>query len=80
MSLLWLFRRFFDVVEFNEQQAELRRKHEVQPPDVNPDEIYYIPQAPRAAEPQRFACRLCGYESMDGSYCPKCIAITMEPY
>jgi hypothetical protein len=30
------------------------------------------------ADPPRFACRVCGTEDDQGSYCPKCLAGTMR--
>jgi rubrerythrin len=35
----------------------------------------------RAAEgdPQLYRCRVCGAESPDRTYCPECLADTMEP-
>jgi rubrerythrin len=30
------------------------------------------------AAPPLFVCRVCGHRSADGSYCPSCLADTME--
>jgi hypothetical protein len=34
----------------------------------------------RDGAPPRYRCRVCALESEDGSYCPTCIAVTMEPF
>jgi rubrerythrin len=37
------------------------------------------PKRTDAGDPPRFACRVCGHESAEKSYCPACLADTMEP-
>jgi rubrerythrin len=36
------------------------------------------PRRTDAGDPPRFACRVCGHESPEKSYCPECLADTME--
>jgi hypothetical protein len=58
--------RLTDPVQAREREAELRKKREE-------------PKRNHAGDPPRFACRICGHESDDKSYCPECLADTMEP-
>jgi len=37
------------------------------------------PKREHDGEPPRFACRVCGHVGADKSYCPDCLADTMEP-
>ena len=37
------------------------------------------PKREHAGDPPRFACRICGHASEDKSYCPECLADTMQP-
>ena len=36
------------------------------------------PKRTNDGDPPRFACRVCGHESPEQSYCPECLADTME--
>ena len=76
-AMLYLFRRLIDSIEARKEAAELRRKREAIPPDVDPDEIDVVVPARQDAEPNR-ACRLCGFTGKE-RYCPTCLAETMEP-
>lgn len=37
------------------------------------------PKREHDGDPPRFACRICGHASEDKSYCPECLADTMQP-
>jgi len=37
------------------------------------------PKRDHDGDPPRFECRICGHVSEDKSYCPDCLADTMEP-
>jgi len=36
------------------------------------------PRRDHDGDPPRFSCRVCGHEGEDKSYCPECLADTME--
>jgi hypothetical protein len=36
------------------------------------------PRRTNDGAPPRFACRVCGHESPEKSYCPECLSDTME--
>jgi hypothetical protein len=65
MSIVESLIRLVDPVQAREREAERRRVREE-------------PKRERAAAPPRFACRICGHLSPDQSYCPECLADTME--
>jgi rubrerythrin len=36
------------------------------------------PKKEAAGDPPRFVCRVCGHEGVEKTYCPHCLADTME--
>jgi len=78
MSIIRSLLLLIDPIEHRKRITEERRKREVLPPDVNPDEIEFAvaPKVPKA-EP-RLVCRVCAHVG-SGPYCPHCLAETMEP-
>ena len=65
MSIVESLIRLVDPVQARERETERRRVREE-------------PKRDHAGDPPRFACRICGHESPDRSYCPACLADTME--
>jgi len=65
VSIIESLRRLVDPVQAREEE-ELRRQQREQPKRAH------------AGDPPRFACRICGHLSPDQSYCPECLADTME--
>lgn len=49
-----------------QQREEERRKQREQP------------KRDHGGDPPRYACRICGHVSEDKSYCPECLADTMQ--
>jgi hypothetical protein len=79
VSLLWLFRKFADPIAARQEEEDLRRQREAWPGEEDPEDTdIVLGELPPSAPPPRFACRLCGHEAADGSYCPECLAPTME--
>jgi hypothetical protein len=76
-AMLYLFRRLIDSIEARKEAAELRRKREAIPPDVDPDQLDVVVPPRRDIEPDR-VCRICGLGGKD-RFCPTCLAETMEP-
>lgn len=66
MSIVESLIKLVDPVQAREREEE-RRKDREQP--IRSD----------AGAPPERACRVCGYRSTDGAYCPTCLADTMEP-
>jgi rubrerythrin len=65
MSMLHLFRKYFDPIEYRRVEQEKKRVIEV--------------KAPEAKAPM-LSCRVCGYQAETRHrYCPRCLAETMEP-
>ena len=66
MSIIDTFKRVVDPMAARQEEAERQAKRE---------------QPVRAAEgdPPLYRCRVCGTESPDRTYCPECLADTMEP-
>jgi rubrerythrin len=65
MSIVESLIRLVDPVQAREREAERRRVREE-------------PKRERSGDPPRFACRICGHQSPDRSYCPDCLADTLE--
>jgi rubrerythrin len=66
VSIIESLKRIVDPVQARQEAEELRKQREQ-------------PKRDHAGDPPRFACRICGHESDDKSYCPECLADTMEP-
>jgi rubrerythrin len=66
MSIIDTLRKVVDPIAARQEEAERKRQRE---------------QSRRAAEgdPPIYRCRVCGAESPDRTYCPECLADTMEP-
>ena len=66
MSIIDTFKMVVDPIAARQQEAERTRWRE---------------QVKREAEgdPPIYRCRVCGTESPDRTYCPQCLADTMEP-
>jgi rubrerythrin len=64
MSIVESLRKLVDPVEARAREEELRVTREQPKRDD--------------AAPPLFVCRVCGHRSADGSYCPVCLADTME--
>lgn len=81
MSIVWSLKRLFDPATHQREEGERhaereqpKRTDEGDPPGFQV-EARPAPEAPA----QRFRCRVCGYESGAGAYCPDCLADTMAP-
>ncbi len=66
MSIVESLKKLVDPVQAREREEELRKKREQ-------------PQRDHSGDPPRFVCRICGHVSDDKSYCPECLADTMQP-
>ncbi|MBI5481203.1 MAG: hypothetical protein HY906_20260 [Deltaproteobacteria bacterium] len=66
MSIIDTFKKVVDPIAARQEEAERQARRE---------------QPVREAEgdPPLFRCRVCGTESADRTYCPECLADTMEP-
>jgi hypothetical protein len=78
-SIVWSLRRLVDAT-FKADDAERKRNLETVPADPDAEGGARLPPVERAAAaaPARFRCRVCELEQGDGSYCPACLADTME--
>jgi rubrerythrin len=65
MSIVESLIRLVDPVQAREREAERRRVREE-------------PKRERTTAPPSYVCRICGHQSPDKSYCPDCLADTME--
>jgi rubrerythrin len=79
MSILHSLRRWIDINAWRDEHEDLRRQREDWPPEVDPDEVDDVPEAPTPPK-MLYRCRICDYESERGDYCPTCLASTMKPY
>ena len=66
MAIVESLVRLFDPVQARVREAERKAAREQ-------------PKRDHDGDPPRFACRICGHVSDDRSYCPDCLADTMEP-
>jgi rubrerythrin len=66
VSIIESLKRLVDPVQVRQEEAE--RKAAREQPKREPD-----------GDPPQFACRVCGHVGTDQSYCPQCLADTMEP-
>ena len=66
MAIVESLVRLFDPVQARQREAERKAAREQ-------------PKREHDGDPPRFACRICGHVSDDKSYCPDCLADTMEP-
>jgi rubrerythrin len=66
MAIVESLVRLFDPVQARQREQERRAAREQ-------------PKREHDGDPPRFACRICGHLSEDKSYCPDCLADTMEP-
>jgi hypothetical protein len=77
MSMLDVLLKYIDdPVQYLRRQAELRRKREAVPPEVDEDEIE-LPSLPREPRVPLRECRVCQHRGHD-RFCPTCLAETME--
>ncbi len=65
MSIIQSLKRLVDPIEARDEEAEIRAHREQ-------------PLQAEQSEPPTFICRVCGYQDREGSYCPACLAQTME--
>jgi len=79
MSLLWSLRKYVDSIEHRQQEDDRKKKREVRPAEADgaDGEVELVPKV--NARIVDGACRVCGYEGDAKSYCPTCLAETMEP-
>jgi hypothetical protein len=66
MSIIQSLVKLVDPIQARQQEEERRTAREQ-------------PKRDHDGDPPRFACRVCGHEGADKSYCPECLADTMEP-
>jgi hypothetical protein len=66
MSIIDTFKRVVDPRAARQEEAERKAKREQ-------------PLREAEGDPPLFRCRVCGAESPDRTYCPECLADTMEP-
>jgi rubrerythrin len=66
MAIVESLVRLFDPVQAREREAQRKAAREE-------------PKRERDGDPPRFSCRICGHVSDDRSYCPECLADTMQP-
>ncbi len=65
MSIIQSLKKLVDPIAAREEEAEIR-DHRQQPFQAE------------QGDPPTFTCRVCGYQDQEGSYCPTCLAPTME--
>ncbi len=65
MSIIDTFKTVVDPITARQEEAERKRQRES--------------KRQADADPPLYRCRVCGAESPDRTYCPKCLADTMEP-
>ena len=68
--------RYIDPIQSMRRQAELRRKREAVPPEIDEDEVEIPTVRSEPPMPVR-ECRVCQHRSGD-RFCPTCLAETME--
>jgi hypothetical protein len=66
MSIVESLIKLVDPVQAQRREEERRRDREQ-------------PARSDAGDPPEFACRICGLRSTERSYCPTCLADTMQP-
>ena len=66
MSIISTLNKLVDPIQARQQEEERKRAREQS-------------QRENAGDPPRFACRVCGHVDIEKSYCPECLADTMEP-
>lgn len=66
MSIIESLKRLVDPVQVRQEEAERKAAREQ-------------PKREHDGDPPQFACRVCGQVGADRSYCPECLADTMEP-
>ena len=77
MSLIWTLRRFADPLQWLKENEDKRRARESQPGEPHDGGGGpHVDEVPRPAE--WWACRICSRHSTSGSYCPTCLADTMQ--
>jgi rubrerythrin len=65
-SIVWSLERLFE----HPVKIEMREREQIASRRGEPGQT---------ADPPTFQCRVCGFEAPDPSYCPTCLADTMEP-
>jgi len=66
MSIIYTFKKLVDPMTARAEDAERQRKREQ-------------PKQEAEGDPPLCRCRVCGLEATERSYCPACLADTMEP-
>ena len=66
MSSVESLKKIVDPVQARQREEELRKEREQ-------------PKREHSGDPPRYVCRICGHTSEDKSYCPECLADTMQP-
>jgi len=67
VSIVESLKKIADPVQARQREEELRKEREQPQREHSGD------------DPPRFVCRICGHASDDKSYCPECLADTMQP-
>ncbi len=65
MSIIQTLKKLVDPLQAQKEAAELEAR-------LNPT------LQKEAADPPSFVCKVCGYQDREGTYCPECLAPTME--
>ena len=65
MSIIDTFKKVVDPIAARQEEAERKRQRES--------------KRQADGDPPLYRCRVCGAESPDRTYCPACLADTMEP-
>ncbi len=65
MSIISTLNKLVDPIQARREEEDRKRQREQ-------------PKREHAGDPPRFACRVCGHVGDDKSYCPECLADTME--
>jgi hypothetical protein len=66
VSIISTLNKLVDPIQARREEEDRKRQREQ-------------PKREHAGDPPRFACRVCGQVGEDKSYCPECLADTMEP-
>ena len=66
MSIISTLNKLVDPIQARREEEDRKRQREQ-------------PKREHAGDPPRFACRVCGHVDSEKSYCPECLADTMEP-
>jgi hypothetical protein len=78
MSVLWSLRKFVDSIQTRKEEAAQERAQQVPHRfSSSPGDDEDVVEAGTDASLSR-QCRICGYQSAEITFCPDCLADTMQ--